>query len=507
MNKAKIKYITLTLGCMLLMANNIKAITINQNVLNAWMSEEPLESKMSYLEAKNIIEATLGKTINEEQLLNESYTELTREAFARLIVNALRYEDLANKLQAKVSSFSDVIHYKGEIELVKQLGIMAGYEDNTFRPEVAMTKKEVGSIIERLHKRLEAPTKEIHSNYAIQSSSQMELIKNCTQVSFGWGEIRYDAALGSIVVATSNNPSGFNKPIGFEEPLYFTQANGVESYIMFYLEDKVISQGSLKGKTLSTVLFEDSVLRKNIIDSMVREAEAFDGITVDFENFRSADLKKGFNLFLLELKGALTAKQKKMNVAVPPNLYYKGYDYKTIGELADHIILMAHDYEAKSLTQEEMLSGFTITPVTPLSSVYETLKAITDKQTGVEDKSKIILQLSFGSSQWQLQDAMILNQKAYNPTYDKIFNRLQKQGTQSFYSELYHNPYATYVEGAVKNVIWYENSQSVQAKIDLAKLLDVQSISLWRLGTIPHYSASTSKDFGLDIVGSLQLNK
>ncbi len=502
--KRKMRGIALVLGLALL-GSNAQAITIDTKVIESFISKENQEATMNAEEAKVLLEATLGRPITNEKLLSLQKEGLTRGTFTQMLVDALRYEDLAKKLELRPSSFIDVKTNKGTIQLVKELGLMKGYEDQTFRPDQVMTKQEVISVLKAMEQKLQPPIQGIHSHYAIQSNSQMELIKNCTQVSFGWAEVRYDEKQG-IVVATKNNPSGFNKPTGFEEPLNFSKANGVETYIMFYLEDKALTQGPLAGKNLAKSLFEESTARQAVIENIVQQAKDFDGVTIDFENFRSSDLKLGFNTFLGELKAALVAQQKKLNVAVPPNLYYKGYDYKTIGSLADHVILMAHDYEAKSLTKEEMLSGFTITPITPLSSVYETLKEITHPETGITDTSKIMLQFSFGSSQWQVQDNVILNQRPYNPTYDKIFNRLQKEGTESFYSEIYHNPYATYWDGTTKNVIWYENSESIQAKIDLAKLLGINSISLWRLGIIPDYQGTTSQEIDLDVVSSLKLN-
>ena len=43
-------------------------------------------------------------------------------------------------------------------------------------------------------------------------------------------------------------------------------------------------------------------------------------------------------------------------------------------------------------------------------------------------------------------------------------------------------------------VIWFENAQSVKDKINLAKMLGVTGVSVWRLGLIPE-----DKDTGMDI--------
>ena len=37
-------------------------------------------------------------------------------------------------------------------------------------------------------------------------------------------------------------------------------------------------------------------------------------------------------------------------------------------------------------------------------------------------------------------------------------------------------------------MVWYENSDSIQAKCDLARYFGIGGVSLWRLGLVPNYS-------------------
>src|SRR5690606_29745112 len=120
-------------------------------------------------------------------------------------------------------------------------------------------------------------------------------------------------------------------------------------------------------------------------------------VVIDFEGLKGERLKKGLNEFLRKLRAELEPKGKKLLVAVHPLMHskrsvssYDGYDYRTIGELADRVILMAHDYGAKRLTQAEADRGVTLTPLTPIEDVYYALQAITDPVSGVQDKSRIM---------------------------------------------------------------------------------------------------------------------
>lgn len=225
----------------------------------------------------------------------------------------------------------------------------------------------------------------------------------------------------------------------------------------------------------------------------------FDGVVIDFENLRGETLKQSFNAFLKELDVALELENKKLFVAVHPLYHPKrssssidGYDYRTIGSLADKVILMAHDYNAKRLSKTEMASGFSITPLTPIEDVYYALQCITDYNTGVQDKSRIMLQISFDWAVWKKKDGKIINSTPAKFNLENFKKLLQSnQSIEYNYSKVNENPFIKYIEADTgnENTVWYENSQSVMEKVRLAKLFDIQGISLWRLGQIPDVSS------------------
>lgn len=187
--------------------------------------------------------------------------------------------------------------------------------------------------------------------------------------------------------------------------------------------------------------------------------------------------------FLKELKAALAAQGKRLNVAVQPTTNFKGYDYKGIGEVADHVILMAHDYGAKTLTANDQAAGTTNTPITPIKAVYGTLE---EAVNAISNKDKIALQISYASVQWQVKNNKVTNSSAFTPSYAQIQSRLNTVGTTIHFDETTQDTYATYEADGMKNVIWYEDQRSTQAKIDLAKLLGITSVSYWRLGNMPN---------------------
>ena len=53
-------------------------------------------------------------------------------------------------------------------------------------------------------------------------------------------------------------------------------------------------------------------------------------------------------------------------------------------------------------------------------------------------------------------------------------------------------PYASYTNAQdnTQNILWYEDERSIAAKAELARLMGIRGLSLWRLGTIPVDSAN-----------------
>ncbi len=499
-----IKKLIIFIMCLVL-GSGVQAAALQSNSL------KPITRQESRL----LLEETMGRVMSKPELVTRPNDSITREEMALMIVNILGYEDIANKLKSEQNTFKDVQKSVGAINLVKNLKLISGDSNNNFNPHKVLTTAEVTTIIKRIEDKLSIPIDEVHSSYAIKSSDQMTLIKNLDAVSFGWSQVEYDQVNKKVSInTTASNQNDFSVPLGFEVPLGFAKQENAEAYLMVYLNDRSIDSVNIgKPMTLAAYIFNNQTERASLIQQILDaclqisqngKVAEFDGITIDFENFYDASLKSGFNTFLKELKQELDKDNKKLNVAVQPNDYYKGYDYKTIGQIADRVILMAHDYGAKTLSDAEMQSGFSITPITPIHAIYKALKEITDNDLGT-DSSKVMLQVSFASTQWQVKDNKIIHRKPYTPSYDKLFARLQNQSTEIVYSNTYQNPYAIYYEGDIKNVIWYENEQSIQAKIDLAKMFGVNKISLWRLGTIPRYRDASNKNIQLDVVTQLSL--
>ena len=461
---------------------------------------------------------------------------ITREEMALMIVRSLGYNNLAQQISKLQSSFTDVERNLGYITIAKDLGIIQGIAQGNgefmFLPYNNAFKEEAAAMMIRMFEKLNNPLKELHAFYAIKSYQQKDFIKDLSSVSFGWSRLEYDNDSGQIILNTSvKNNNEFYIPSGYSDPLSIAKQSNIPTQLMVFLKNNIINAsenidtvnnnettnevGNNKDSiTTATYILTNKEVRSNVI-SMISTAlqgsadVQFDGVVIDFENMFGNTLRNAFNEFLSELKAELEIYQKSLSVAVHPKRapgqdYFDGYDYKTIGDIADKIVLMAHDYNSKQLTEAEMDTGYNITPLTPIDEVYFALKAITDKKDGVSDPSKILLQISFDSAQWKLKEGKVINPLPLRPDYEAITQRLLKDDTKLFYSNIDENPYAKFIDPSdgTSNIIWYEDSRSVAWKLKLAQLFGVGGISIWRLGNIPNFEERVYMDIW-DIVTDL----
>jgi spore germination protein YaaH len=191
---------------------------------------------------------------------------------------------------------------------------------------------------------------------------------------------------------------------------------------------------------------------------------------------------------MTELRAALPS-SKTLYVCVQPDTWFDGYDYRALGELCDKVILMAHDYQWSSIPSYYLGTANTACPVTPFPQIYLALRAITDPDTGVQDRSRLALAISFSSTGFKVDSqGKLLSLSFYNPNPATIITRLRQAGTVFDYSETYRNPDIYYTtEDGCRYRLWYEDERSVSDKIKLAEMFGITGISLWRLGNVPDY--------------------
>jgi internalin A len=261
----------------------------------------------------------------------------------------------------------------------------------------------------------------------------------------------------------------------------------------------------------------------------------YDGVVIDFEGLRNTkadgtpllydgkQISEYYSLFLSELKAQLTSIGKKLYVAVNPGLYYDGYDYTAIIDTADRVILMAHDYEPTERLQKNQVQQYTgydaLEPLNSMAPIQLVRQALMEMKIAASEDAKLAkvwLQITFDSAQWQfdvndadgwdtLDGAALSREGRSTPLYKSIKARADnadgkgKAITYGYNNEL-QTPYIQYYNTSDQsfNVILYEDSNSIRAKIELAKSYGLGGISVWSLANVPDYNDAKGKKFYLD---------
>ena len=414
---------------------------------------------------------------------------ITREEMAVMIIKALGYGELAEEIANDGVPFSDVTENKGYISLAYEFGIISGRGGSIFDPNGTALREDAAAMMVRCYDKYNSYVDFVHGFYAFSSYSQKDMASKMDTVSFGWSRMEYSDEDGVVVNTTTQNDNEWNVPEGYTDIVEYLKDNNVETNLNVYMSasESDDAETILSGAENRTAAV-NAIIEELTVDYKQLGYNPYSGVTIDFENLRGSEMRQNFTAFLTELNAELDSIGKSLYVAVQPPMrsgaYFDGYDFKAIGEVCDKIIVMAYDYYAKTITSDVMESGFTTTPVTPFDEVYYALKVITDENTGVADKSKVVLGLSMSNVGWTVVDGVIVNSTGKTYTYEEIADMINN-GAEVKYSDKYKNPYIVYDDGEEKQIIWYEDETSVKDKIKLAEMFGIDGISIWRIGLIP----------------------
>ena len=384
---------------------------------------------------------------------------ISREEMAVMLVRALGYGTLAQSLSGLELPFDDVTDNRGYVAIAYDIGMITGVAGAggqlKFLPRDSATREEAAAMLVRVYERYTSKLDWLHGFYAFSSYSQIDLTASMDAVSVGWARMEYDPAAGPVLNSSRTNGNDWVRP---------------------------------DGTTTSTVAAVTGTpeARAQAVAALTAASADYAGLTIDFEGLKGDTIKLNYVTFLKELDAVLP-QGKTLYVCVQPDTWYTGFDYRGIGEAADKVILMAHDYQWTSVPDSYVGTTNTDSPVTPFASVYEALRDLTDPATGVADRSKLALQISFGSAGFHVDgEDRLLETTIYHPAPSTLALRLAQPDTQVVYSEEFRNPCALYTtEDGSRYKVWYENEQSVLDKVALARMFGITGVSLWRIGNIP----------------------
>jgi spore germination protein YaaH len=153
-----------------------------------------------------------------------------------------------------------------------------------------------------------------------------------------------------------------------------------------------------------TTLLKDRSLREKAIANILTivQEKGFEGVVLDFEglgmNGQATEIKQDYNEFVQLLSAQTKNLGVKLTLVLHPlNGAYQGYDYATLGSMADDLVIMAYAFENEKGPE-------------PMNRVDQAIKLALAQVP----KEKLILGISMGSENEQSVNQKIGLAKRYN---------------------------------------------------------------------------------------------
>ncbi len=426
---------------------------------------------------------------------------ITRGEMAEMLVRALGLKSTASGLNSnRMFPGSDMTQHtpftdlpdgnEGYISIAYTIGMTKGTSDTTFSPNATATRAQAAAMLVRMYEKLHQKTNFVHGFYAISSYSQLDLAEEMDAVSAGWSRMTWDGNT-ALLATTSANGNEYAIPSGYES---VTEALAGKLNLSVFMEGQslqnMLASESGRAQAVEQIVSELSVTYKAI------GKNPYSGVTIDFEGFGRAN-RDAFTAFLSALDKEVEKLNKSLYVCVAPvplgsSVYECAYDYKTIGTLADKVILMAHDYDPRNLDTYVNGPGdvgkyYENCPTAPLNSIYLDLRDVTEQV----DPAKVVLAFSVRSIAWQIdENGYLVSGKPVSVSPETVVKRLSQPDTEKGWDATYQQPYAIYTtEDGSRYFLWYQDDESVETALNAAKLMGVTGVSIWRLGIIPQYAS------------------
>ncbi len=260
-----------------------------------------------------------------------------------------------------------------------------------------------------------------------------------------WYTLRSDGTLGS-------------RETGYAAKVKTVHANG----------NKVVP---LINKVSSNAVLTSAATRQAAVNNIYQMviSNGFDGVNIDFEGM-PASTRAGLTAFMNALATKLHAAGLLVTMAVPAkwsaddstNDFAACFDYAALGRVVDYLVIMTYDQHAG-------WSG-----PGPVAGADWTDKVIRYATTVVPAK-KILLGLAGYGYDWSPSGAAEITAKAA-PTKAAAY------GAPIVWDNTAQVPHFTYWQSSTRHDVWYENSYSVEFKVDQVNRYGLGGVALWALG-------------------------
>lgn len=201
--------------------------------------------------------------------------------------------------------------------------------------------------------------------------------------------------------------------------------------------------------------------------------KGYDGIDIDFEYILPAD-RDAFTDFVEKVTEAMRQNGYHTSIALAPKvsaeqkgLLYEGKDYKALGELVEHALIMTYEW------------GYTYGPPMAVAPINQVQRVIDYAVTEIQP-AKIDLGIPNYGYDWPLPYVR-------GETAATTIGNVQAvqiaiaRGVPIQFDELSQSPYFTYVQDGIQHEVWFEDVRSIQKKFELINEYALGGCGYWQI--------------------------
>ena len=230
-----------------------------------------------------------------------------------------------------------------------------------------------------------------------------------------------------------------------------------------------MTDGEWRSDAIRTVL-HDPALRAHHVGRLVELAvdQGYDGIDIDYESLSAAE-RQAFSAFVGDLAKALHAAGKRLMVSLHPKTaepgqfdHQQAQDYRAIGAAADEVEIMTYDNHWS--TSEPG-------PIAPTRWVRDVIAwAVTQIPS-----EKVLLGVALLGYDWPDGG------EGVTVTHRQAMMRAGSHGAEIQRDGC--SPWFRYTDArGAGHEVWFEDAESVAAKLELVSTFDLGGAFFWRMG-------------------------
>lgn len=233
-------------------------------------------------------------------------------------------------------------------------------------------------------------------------------------------------------------------------------------------------RGAFSNFLISQVVNSQSAidtLLGNLVSVMYQKG--YVGVDIDFEYILAED-RDAFTEFVRQVAEQMRANGFYTSIALAPKvsanqqgLLYEGKDYRALGEIVDHALLMTYEW------------GYTYGPPLAVAPINQVRRVVEYAVTEIA-KEKLDLGIPNYGYDWPLPYERGIT-KATTIGNVQAVQIAIAQGAEIQFDEVAQSPFFTYVSDGVRHEVWFEDVRSIQQKFALIREFGLGGCGYWQI--------------------------